>query len=47
MAERLVERGREIFDTEPLFVTEIGPVLGAHVGPGLIGVGGMPKSLLQ
>ena len=47
VAERLVERGREIFDTEPLFVTEIGPVLGAHVGPGLIGVGGMPKSLLQ
>jgi fatty acid kinase fatty acid binding subunit len=47
VAERVVERGREIFDTDPLFVTEIGPVLGAHVGPGLIGVGGMPKSLLD
>ena len=33
-AERLVERGREIFGTEPLFVSEVGPVIGAHVGPG-------------
>src|SRR5262245_3535213 len=47
VADRLVERGHEIFGTDPLFVTEIGPVLGAHVGPGLIGVGGMPKSLLE
>ena len=27
-------RGREIFGREPLFVSEIGPVIGAHVGPG-------------
>ena len=47
VAERVVERGREIFATEPIFVTEIGPVLGAHVGPGLIGVGGIPKSFLE
>jgi DegV family protein with EDD domain len=39
-AERLVERGREIFGREPLFVSEVGPVIGAHVGPGLLGVGG-------
>jgi DegV family protein with EDD domain len=45
-AERLVERGREIFGTEPIFVSEIGPVLGAHAGPGLLGVGGIPSRLL-
>ena len=38
-AERLVERGREIFGTEPVFVSEVGPVIGAHVGPGCSGVG--------
>ncbi|HEV2062334.1 MAG TPA: DegV family protein, partial [Solirubrobacteraceae bacterium] len=46
-AERLVERGREIFGSEPLCVSEIGPVIGAHVGPGLLGVGGLPSSLLR
>ncbi|MDQ6916000.1 MAG: DegV family protein [Actinomycetota bacterium] len=46
-AERLVERGREIFGTEPLCVSEIGPVIGTHVGPGLIGVGGVPSALLR
>jgi DegV family protein with EDD domain len=45
-AERLVERGRELFDCEPLFVSEIGPVIGTYTGPGLIGVGGMPRSFL-
>ena len=39
-AERLVERCREIFDSEPLFVSEVGPVIGTYTGPGLIGVGG-------
>jgi fatty acid kinase fatty acid binding subunit len=45
-AEQLVERGREIFGTEPLFVSEVGPVIGAHVGPGLLGVGGIPPAML-
>jgi DegV family protein with EDD domain len=45
-AERLVERGREIFGSEPVFVSEIGPVIGTHVGPGLIGAGGLPRALL-
>src|SRR5436190_11864921 len=45
-ARRLVERGRDIFGAEPVFVSEIGPVIGAHVGPGLIGVGGVPSSTL-
>ena len=47
VAERLVERGREIFGTEPAFVSEIGPVIGTHVGPGLIGVGGVPGACLR
>jgi len=45
-AERLVERGREIYGREPEMVSEIGPVIGAHVGPGLLGVSGMRRSLL-
>ena len=45
-AEKLVERGREIYGTEPVFVSEIGPVIGTHVGPGLIGAGGLPRALM-
>jgi fatty acid kinase fatty acid binding subunit len=46
-AERLIERGREIFSSEPLFTSEVGPVIGAHIGPGLLGVGALPSALLQ
>jgi DegV family protein with EDD domain len=46
-AEALAARGREIFETEPMCVSEIGPVIGAHVGPGLLGVGGIPSSFLR
>jgi fatty acid-binding protein DegV len=46
VAERVVERGREIFGSDPVFVSEIGPVIGAHAGPGLIGVGALPRALL-
>ncbi len=46
-AEQLVEQCRDVFGCDPLFVSEIGPVLGAHVGPGLIGVGGVPRGLLE
>jgi len=45
-AARLAERGRDIFGSEPVMVAEIGPVIGTHVGPGLLGVGGLPSSLL-
>jgi len=45
-AERLVERCRQIFETDPLFVSEVGPVLGVHTGPGLLGVGGVPATTL-
>jgi DegV family protein with EDD domain len=46
VAAQLVERGREIFACEPAFVSEVGPVIGAHVGPGLVGVGGIPRAML-
>ena len=45
-ARRLVDECRQIFDDDPVFVSEIGPVIGAHIGPGLLGVGGMPRELL-
>jgi DegV family protein with EDD domain len=46
-AERLVEACRPIFGKDPVFTSEIGPVLGAHVGPGLLGVGGVSLEVLQ
>ncbi len=46
-AQRLVEQGREIFGTEPLFVSEVGPVLGVYLGPGMIGVAGIPTAALR
>jgi len=46
-AQRLVERGREVMGSDPLLVSEVGPVIGAHTGPGLLGVGGAPSELLR
>ena len=40
VAERLAERGREIYGRDPEVVSELGPVFGAHIGPGLVGVTG-------
>jgi DegV family protein with EDD domain len=39
-AATLVAAGEEIFGTEPLFCTQVGPVLGAHLGSGFL-VGGI------
>jgi DegV family protein with EDD domain len=46
-AAGLVDDGREIFGCEPAFVSEVGPVIGAHVGPGLLGIGSVTKSVLS
>jgi DegV family protein with EDD domain len=46
-AASLVDDAREIFGCEPVFVSEIGAVLGAHVGPGLLGIGSVSKSVLS
>ena len=46
-AAGLIEDGREIFGCEPVFTSEIGAVLGAHVGPGLLGIGSVSKAVLE
>jgi DegV family protein with EDD domain len=46
LAERIIERGREIYGTGPSVVSEIGPVIGTHTGPGLVGVTALPSALL-
>jgi DegV family protein with EDD domain len=46
-AAALVERCRELFGHEPTIVSEIGPVLAAHTGPGLLGVGGLPQHFVR
>jgi DegV family protein with EDD domain len=45
-ADALVEDCYEIFNCEPAFISEVGPVLGAHVGPGLLGVGSVRTELI-
>ncbi|HLH13919.1 MAG TPA: DegV family protein [Solirubrobacteraceae bacterium] len=45
-SQRLIERCREIFDSEPVFTSEVGPVIGTYTGPGLLGVGAIPRALL-
>jgi DegV family protein with EDD domain len=45
-AATLVARGRELFGCDPLWVSEVGPVIGTYTGPGLIGVGGIPARLV-
>jgi fatty acid kinase fatty acid binding subunit len=44
---RLEERCREIFGRPPLIFSEIGPVLSAHTGPGLLGVGSIPDRFME
>jgi DegV family protein with EDD domain len=45
--ERLVAGCREIFGTDPLIVSEVGPVLSAHAGPGMLGVGSLPPEYVE
>ena len=41
-AQQMVDATREMTGRDPVFVSEVGPVIGAHVGPGLLGIGGSP-----
>jgi DegV family protein with EDD domain len=45
-AERVAERGREIYGRDPELFSEIGPVIGTHTGPGVLGVAGLRTELL-
>ena len=42
-ADRLVLMGTQMFDAPPLFSSQVGPALGAHLGPGMIGVAGLAR----
>ena len=46
-ARRLVERCREIFGREPEFVSELGPVMSVHAGPGMLGLASVPPRFLE
>ncbi len=43
----LIERCTEVFDHPPTIVSELGPVLAAHTGPGLLGIGGLPRRFVE
>jgi DegV family protein with EDD domain len=45
-ALRLAAHGSDIYGRDADFVSEIGPVIGTHTGPGLIGAGAFKSSLL-
>lgn len=45
-AQELTARATEMFGVPPRVTSEIGPVIGTHVGPGLLGAGGLPSSFL-
>jgi DegV family protein with EDD domain len=45
--ERLIESCSEVFGHPPTIVSELGPVLSVHTGPGLLGIGGLPARFLQ
>lgn len=46
-ADELVKMGTEIFGHAPTVLSEVGPVAGTYLGPGLLGVGGMPSSFMR
>ena len=45
-AAMLARRATEILGREPAFISEIGPVIGTHAGPGLLGIGATAGGLL-
>ena len=44
---QLVDRCTEIYGHGPTIVSEIGPVLSAHTGPGLLGTGAIPRRFVD
>ena len=46
-AARLVEACKPLFGKDPIFTSEVGPVIGAHVGPGLLGIGGVSLKAIE
>ena len=46
-ARALADRIQEVFWRPPEFISEVGPVIGSHTGPGLLLAGAMPSRLLD
>ncbi|MDQ8043463.1 MAG: DegV family protein [Solirubrobacteraceae bacterium] len=46
VVDEFLAAGRNVFGTEPLFICEAGPVVGAHTGPGMVGVGAAPSEFV-
>lgn len=46
-AQRLAERLAKVFGSEPEFVSEVGPVVATHTGPGALSAGGLPGAALE
>ncbi|OBK79218.1 DegV family protein [Mycobacterium sp. 1164985.4] len=46
-AQLLAKRLHAMFGTEPEFISEVGPVVATHVGPGTLFVGGLPTAALR
>lgn len=46
-AAKLAEAAQKIMGRPPELISEVGPVLGTHVGPGMLGIGGMPAKFLN
>ncbi|GAB7141789.1 DegV family protein [Mycobacterium riyadhense] len=46
-AQRLAERLVEVLGREPEFISEVGPVVATHTGPGMLGVAGLPGTALR
>ena len=45
-AQRLAERLVELFGNQPEFVSQMGPVVATHLGPGALAVGSIPAEAL-
>jgi DegV family protein with EDD domain len=45
-ARELAARGAELIGCEPMVISEIGPVIGTHTGPGVLGTAGLRTSVL-
>ncbi|PWU23201.1 MAG: DegV family protein [Candidatus Rokuibacteriota bacterium] len=46
-AAQLAESVERVMGHGPVFISEVGPVIGTHIGPGLLGVGGVPPATLE
>jgi len=46
LAQELVDTCRPVYGTDPEIFSAIGPVVGAHVGPGLLGMGATTRASL-